>query len=332
LIGGSPCQGFSMAGHRRGSSTVDGVEVTTLKQYKKLKKQGFEFDGQSYLFWEFVRIWQIIKPKYFLLENVRVTKQWLPMFNKAMGVEPHFINSSLVSAQNRPRFYWTNIKMKKMPKDKGIILRDILDDIEFKTDNPPKIIVGDFNGKPRYKKHLVSDINKDKACCISAGNVHPNKYIIDMSVKPSVAKNIKVQHDGIIDSDKDFFTMPCTSGFQDNKVGLKKSPCLRAGNSATYILQHTGDAIDIKWNDSQKRIYSAEGKSPAVMTQVGGNKEIKVNQPTQLMYRKLLPRECARLQTIPDWYEFPVSNTQFYKMVGNGFTINVIAHLLKGMK
>ena len=87
----------------KGTVTKESIEVTSLKKCMKLKKSGFEFDGQSYLFWEYVRVWKIVKPKYFFLENVRVTKKWLPMFNDAMGVEPIMINSALVSAQNRDK-------------------------------------------------------------------------------------------------------------------------------------------------------------------------------------------------------------------------------------
>jgi len=172
LIGGSPCQGFSMIGKLQGSSTKNGIEVTTLKQYKKLKKQGFEFDGQSYLFWEFIRILHIVKPKYFMLENVRVTKKWLPMFNTALGCEPIFINSNLVSAQNRPRFYWTNIPMKKMPKNKGILLKDILlKDIEMSLPLPQHF-TKTFDGISRLDKGLFSDTSNDKACCLSTGSTH----------------------------------------------------------------------------------------------------------------------------------------------------------------
>ena len=127
LIGGSPCQGFSVSGKMKGSSTKSGIDVTSLEQYLQLKEQGFEFDGQSYLFWEYVRIWKAVKPEYFFLENVRVTKKWLPMFNEAMGVEPIMINSALVSAQNRVRYYWTNIPNLCQPNDKGILLQDVLE-------------------------------------------------------------------------------------------------------------------------------------------------------------------------------------------------------------
>lgn len=126
LTGGSPCQSFSFAGKMKGMVTGDNIEVTSLSQYLKLKKSGFEFQGQSYLFWEYVRILKETKPKYFLLENVRMDKRWEDVITKTLGVKPILINSSLVSAQNRERLYWTNIPGVELPKDKRIMLSDII--------------------------------------------------------------------------------------------------------------------------------------------------------------------------------------------------------------
>ena len=138
LIGGSPCQNFSISGKMKGSVTKSGIEVVSLEQYLYLKEKGFEFDGQSYLFWEYVRIWKILKPTNFFLENVRVTKKWLPMFNNTMGVEPIFINSKIISAQSRPRYYWTNIQGVEIPEDRGIVLKDILEkDVDEKYNTAP---------------------------------------------------------------------------------------------------------------------------------------------------------------------------------------------------
>jgi len=104
LIGGSPCQGFSMAG----------------------KRLNFN-DPRSKLFFEFVRLLEEIEPTYFLLENVKMNKESRDIITNILGVEPIEINSSLVSAQNRIRYYWTNIPDVEQPKDKGILLRDIID-------------------------------------------------------------------------------------------------------------------------------------------------------------------------------------------------------------
>lgn len=128
LIGGSPCQNFSFSGTGKGAVTVEGIEITSLEQYMEIKEQGFQFEGQSYLFWEYVRILRDVKPKYFLLENVKMAEKWKNVITKTLGVEPILINSSLVSAQSRPRLYWTNISGITEPTDKGLFIKDVLED------------------------------------------------------------------------------------------------------------------------------------------------------------------------------------------------------------
>ena len=128
LIGGSPCQSFTFAGKRLGMSTTDKQEITTLEQYLDLKSQGFQFEGQSYLFWEYVRIWKELKPKYFLLENVRMEQKWKDVITKTMGVEPHAINSNTFSATNRQRLYWTNIPVDNLPEQSKLVLKDIVEE------------------------------------------------------------------------------------------------------------------------------------------------------------------------------------------------------------
>ena len=103
LMGGSPCQGFSFAG----------------------KQLNFE-DARSKLFFEFVRALKECEPKYFLLENVKMKKEYQDIISSYLGVEPIEINSALVSAQNRKRLYWTNIPNVTLPEDKGILLKDIV--------------------------------------------------------------------------------------------------------------------------------------------------------------------------------------------------------------
>jgi DNA (cytosine-5)-methyltransferase 3A len=217
--------------------------VTSLQQYLNLKNAGFEFDGQSYLFWEYIRVLRIVNPKYFLLENVKIANKWKSVFNSAIGVEPIQINSSLVSAQHRPRYYWTNIPDVKPPKDKNIKLVDIL---ESDTDE-----IEDF--MPCVRNNVIA--------------VNVMDYL-----KPN-----------------GFAPIPCTSGFQDNKIGIIKSPCLRSRNIFTL----------------------ARCKSGGV--------------------RRLTPIEFERLQTVPDGYTLGVSKTQRCRMLGNGWTVDVIAHILKNM-
>ena len=126
LIGGSPCQSFSFAGKMKGMTTKSKLAITNLDQYLELKHNGFEFEGYSYLFWEYVRILKDIKPKYFLLENVKMAENWKKVITDALGVEPILINSELVSAQSRERLYWTNIPNITQPKDLHIYIDDIV--------------------------------------------------------------------------------------------------------------------------------------------------------------------------------------------------------------
>mgnify|MGYP003653148895 FL=1 len=134
LIAGSPCQGFSFAG----------------------KQLAFD-DPRSALFFEFVRLLKECKPKYFLLENVRMKKEFLDIISEQVGCEPIFINSALVSAQNRQRFYWTNIPGIEQPEQKGIVLRDIL---ETSTDENP---VKNTERNKRHHRNL-----EDKSLCMTA--------------------------------------------------------------------------------------------------------------------------------------------------------------------
>ena len=200
IIGGSPCQGFSFAG----------------------KQLNFD-DPRSKLFFEFVWLYYELKPKYFLLENVRMKKECQDVISKYLGVEPIAINSSLVSAQNRYRLYWTNLPVDKLPEDKGIMLRDVL---------------------------------------------------LDDAQEPMLS-NIY-------------------GGFGEKKPRL-----------------HYGKSVTI-------RTSAGGGHIPSVTIKDG--------------IRKLHPIEVERLQTVPDNYTEGVSNTQRYKMLGNGFTVDVICHLLRGLQ
>lgn len=124
LIGGSPCQSFSLAGKKNGMVTVENIEVLTLEHYLQLKNDGYSFSGQSYLFWEYVRLLKETKPKYFLLENVMMSPKWKQIITKTLGVEPQVINSSKFSIQTRNRLYWTNIPFDTNIDDKGVFFKN----------------------------------------------------------------------------------------------------------------------------------------------------------------------------------------------------------------
>jgi DNA (cytosine-5)-methyltransferase 3A len=166
LIGGSPCQSFSFAGKRKGMATKCETEILTLQHYLELKAEGYEFEGQSYLFWEFMRLLDEVKPKYFLLENVEMGEKWEKVLSKAIGVNGIHINSALVSAQNRKRIYWTNIGMQpsglfgdlvsmiQQPKDKGILLKDVLqtdvDEKYYLSEKALKFVTDEWRQKKQY--------------------------------------------------------------------------------------------------------------------------------------------------------------------------------------
>jgi DNA (cytosine-5)-methyltransferase 3A len=124
IIGGSPCQSFSLAGTKKGMITSENIEVLELEHYLKLKEDGYSFNGQSYLFWEYVRLMKECNPKYFLLENVLMSPKWKQIITNALGVEPIEINSSKFSIQSRKRLYWTNIDFDKNIEDNGVLFKN----------------------------------------------------------------------------------------------------------------------------------------------------------------------------------------------------------------
>ena len=210
LIGGSPCQGFSFAG----------------------KQLNFD-DPRSKLFFEFVRLLRECKPRYFLLENVKMKKEYQDVISDALGVQPILINSSLVSAQNRNRLYWTNIPDVAQPDDKGLLFANI-------------------------KEHDATTPNSE--------GWH-----------------------AWFEANKDF--------------QLRKKYCAVLGPEDKAITM------------TARQFASYNGNITPVL---GG-------------YRNLTPVECERLQTVPDGYTDSVSDTQRYRMLGNGWTVDVIAHFFRSI-
>tara|TARA_B100000963_G_C22633157_1_gene676071 strand:- start:1108 stop:2613 length:1506 start_codon:yes stop_codon:yes gene_type:complete len=435
ILAGSPCQGFSFAG----------------------KQLAFD-DPRSALFFEFIRLLKEIKPKYFLLENVRMKKEFIDVISEQVskcypeilfGIEPILINSSLLSAQSRQRLYWTNIEGITQPKDKGIVLKDILEK------EPQKFTkMSDKFVKRNGERNCMIDQTKEKASNLSAmeyvkngrqgdylacdnkgrpqqvgkliEKVKVRKHKVDIpnlqhllrvfkTYSGKTNKTIaietdmpltKVEHWFRTDSsfaipsddvwyklkevlgittdafDKQIMEFEIKDGVYETKQRVYsdegKSPTLTHGNADKLI--QIGTAVDINGHDILKRVYSPEGKAPTLNTMGGGNREPKVacgrmvgrykvdgvrqdhkgsvaGKTTQMLelrrdqktnnlstvqkdnvltkndvyWRKLTPLECERLQTVPDNYTDGVSNTQRYKMLGNGWTVDVIAHILKNM-
>jgi DNA (cytosine-5)-methyltransferase 3A len=319
IIGGSPCQSFSFAGKRKGMSTKDEQEILTLQHYLQLKSEGFEFEGQSYLFWEYMRLLNECNPKYFLLENVEMGEKWEKVLSKAIEVNGIHINSALVSAQNRKRIYWTNIGMKpsglfgdlqsiiEQPKDKGILLKDILEiEVDQKYYLSEKLL-NHFNNKSSYsnfKFDFKPTDGEKKGACLTAsmGKMPITQGYIVHNMMPQSGNPLKGG-----------------TGHLTRNDG--KTYCLDTGNTnAVEIL-----GCDYR-NDEGFR-FRENGKSGTLMARaredIYGTGLVK----TQLNIRRLTPLECERLQTVPDNYTNHVSDSQRYKMLGNGWTVDVISHI-----
>ena len=316
LIGGSPCQSFSFAGKRKGMSTKDEQEILTLEHYLQLKNEGYEFEGQSYLFWEYMRLLNEIKPKYFLLENVMMGEKWEKILSKAIGVNAIEINSALVSAQNRRRLYWTNIGLEPnglfgdlesiilQPKDKGILLKDILESEVGEKYFLSEKAIDRFARSEGGDKCLDND---NKSMCLISGYYKQGR------------DNQLIVHN----------TMPRSSTTGKGGTGLLsrndgKTYCLDTGNTnaveivATIKHKYNGDVVE---NTSGKVGTITQHMSRSGMT--NGFKAVINNS-----IRRLTPTECERLQTVKDNYTAHVSDSQRYKMLGNGWTIDVITHIL----
>jgi len=375
LIGGSPCQSFSFAGKRKGMATTDEQEILTLEHYLQLKAEGYEFEGQSYLFWEFMRLLYEVKPKYFLLENVEMGEKWEGVLTQAIGVHALHINSALVSAQNRKRIYFTNIGLEpgglfgdlesiiEQPKDRKILLKDIL---ESEVDE--KYFLSE-KGVDRIMSYNNADRSLDdnnKSLCLASGyhkQGRDNQLIVHNTQRrdanrPSIQKNKNAGGSGHL-SRNDGKTY-CLDGGNTNAVEIKdlkinnsqsgavydinnKSVplCANGGGQGAktglYLINNAVEVREVKQlstnNKSnggtqpyqQDRIYDVNGISPALQAQLpNGSTMINTSR-----IRRLTPIECERLQTVKDNYTNYVSDSQRYKMLGNGWTIEVISHIFK---
>ena len=293
LIGGSPCQGFSKAG------------------------KGLNFsDPRSALFFEFVRILKETKPKYFLLENVRMKKEYQDVISEHLGVEPIQINSSLLSAQNRVRLYWTNLTNIKQPIDKNIVLKDILETGHVDRDKSFCIDANYFKGgnlKSYYEKHrrqLVFLCGRIVGRKINPVTGKRDDYNPDIKLKQRIEPRLDNKSG-------------CLTTVQKDNILLVKE-ATRKGFTAI----EDGDCFDATFLKSKTR-RGRNMKYKSNCLTAAPYEYMKYTHPT---YRKLLPIECERLQTVPDNYTEGVSNSQRYRMLGNGWTVEVIKHILDKLK
>lgn len=247
VIGGSPCQSFSNLGNGKG------------------------FDGKSGLFYEYMRILEEVNPEFFLLENVKMKKEWQDIITEEMNVEPILINSNKVSAQNRPRLYWTNIKVNEI-KDKGITISDIV-------------------SKEVDTKYFLSEKAK--------------KYIVSKDRLKKALTNI-------------------------NGTNNSKSTTLLArytGLNGTFLLVDCNGKLDHEKSGTLVARY-AKG-----VASFGGDSFVMDTEDMSVFnIRRFTPEECEKLQTVPLGYTGIVADTHRYKMLGNGWTVDVIACILEGIK
>lgn len=293
IIGGSPCQGFSFAG----------------------KQLNFE-DERSKLFFTFVDILKDYKPKYFLLENVIMKKEYNDVISGILGeiypecvhqtelfrtgrLEPIEINSSLVSAQNRRRLYWTNIPGIENPDDRGVLLKDIIE-----------------NGKTEKEKSYCIDANYFKGSS-------PENYI-DKSRRQMIITGGAFRGRNPENPSDRRIGIKTEQRLEINETG--KSNTLASVSKDSLCIEFLNPPHNNKFKQTATIHYNTP-KSNTLLAYAGdATRGIGIHDDS-LSWRKLTPIECERLQTVPDNYTNHVSNSQRYKMLGNGWTVDVIAHI-----
>jgi DNA-cytosine methyltransferase len=332
IIGGSPCQGFSFAG----------------------KGLNFE-DERSKLFFVFVDILKHYKPKYFLLENVVMKKEHNDVISSILGeiypecvqqtelfrtgrLEPIQINSALVSAQNRQRLYWTNIPGIEQPEDKGILLKDIIDNATTDKDKSYCLDANYWKGASKEQSDLkcrrqlvlkdlgnrIIGVQNDKKHSTASEHVyhkendkgslvfaHVPKIITGGAFRGRNPENTSDRTPGA----------PTMQRLEINETGKS--------NALTNVSK---DSLVISNYNCDNPVNIETEKMNCLRAQAGGiTKGIGITTDN-ITWRKLTPVECERLQTVPDNYTNHVSNSQRYKMLGNGWTVDVIAHIFKNIE
>ena len=332
VIGGSPCQGFSFAG----------------------KQLNFN-DERSKLFFVFVDICHRVaddNPKMrFMLENVRMKKEYQDVISGYFGVEPIAINSSLVSAQNRYRLYWTNIPNVIQPDDKSLLLKDILqDEIDNKYYLSDEVVnrfkpveskshVG--TTKPDFRtigqRDLVYGEDNKMGCLTATDYKQPKQVLVKVTGAAQRGRYI-------VDGKRADHTVDSMSGLTEQRIEFRedgKSNCLTSVQKdslvgALIVPEATKKGyVEVQPNEGVDLTF------PNSKTRRGRLMKDKSNCLTATNYdycwydgyicRKLTPIECERLQTFPDNWTEGISDTQRYKSLGNSWTVDVVAHIFKNL-
>ena len=368
ICAGSPCQGFSFAG----------------------KQLAFD-DPRSVLFFVFVDILNHCR-KFnpdvkFLLENVDMKREHMNVINDYCGVFAININSNLVSAQNRNRWYWSNIRTKQVglfdethtdipqPKDRGILLKDILEkDVDEKYYLSDKMLnyfdkrAANFNAG---KVNIRSETDKATTLCASMSSCDiSDNFVLDTKLKPK-ENQTKANcftaggNSGGLHSDMDLICVAmrgreaCLTpkrteyGKQIRKEYGKQirkeyeagtiteqrkniqqlEPRMDGKTNTLTSVQKDNLVISLNESNSQSQRIQMNAEKSVCLNGEGGGGGAKTGlYRLDSRIRRLTPTECARLQTIPDWYKWECSDTQQYRMLGNGWTVEVIKHILSFMK
>ena len=283
--------------------------------------QGFSFAGKqlnfedprSKLFFEFVDILNHYKPKYFFLENVRMKKEYQDVISEMLGVEPILINSALVSAQNRKRLYWTNIPNVTQPEDKGIMLKDVV------------------------LENQIVDREKSHSIISSVGRTTPREYF-ERNQGQMVYEEIE-RYKVPLDDTLQILEKETKAGkigylgkdSQGNRIySIHQKSVTIVGEAGGRFAKTGGYLFGCITSDRKNKRQNGqrfnEGNKFYTLTA-----QDKHGVLVEGYVRKLTPVECERLQTLPDGYTEGVSNTQRYKALGNGWTVDVIVHIFRGL-
>ena len=322
LIGGSPCTYWSIARNNR-ETTPNG-------------------EGGK-LFLEYVRALKESGCRYFLYENnYSIHKNIKAFISEQLGVEPIMINSALVSAQQRKRCYWTNIPNVVQPEDRGILLKDIID-----------------SGITMQNKSWCMCATYAKGAATDC--VRPQGQRRTMIAEPVIIQRGHGYNKGGIKTEKSP-TLTAQGSWQDNnhvvepicvnsQSGNNTSPTMKqpSQNDRVYDVNGKNPALGTGWrtniavnvsnqdDKSTLKIYTVKNGKICFVTKGQERKQIEKPYDIALpdgdyIIRKLTPIEAERLQTLPDNYTEGISNTQRYKCIGNGWTVDVIAHILSYIK
>jgi len=314
ILCGSPCQGFSVAG------------------------KGWNFyHPQSRLFFEFVKIYRLIyqhNPNVKLLfENVRMKKEWQDMiFDMLQEINPklklYIINSSIVSAQNRVRMYITDFKFD-IPEDRGIKLKDIIEcgcvdreksyclDANYWKGGNLRTYFKKSRRQLVFKNHNIEETGHN---CIQVGVADLNGHDILKRVYSVEGKSPTLNTCGGGNREPKILCKSASvKGRRINEEGVRKD------NDKSIPLVQTLEVYD---NDKSRCLSTVD--KDAVVSPMPVGRYPNAYEDNTLHWRKLTVKECCRLQTLPDDYCKAVSNSQGYKILGNGWTNEVIKFILKG--